>query len=766
MINQYNFYYIEKATRKKLKNLEKSIFFSNRKEYKCISMFPYPSGLLHLGHFRNYIINDLICRKKLIKGYKSFMFFGWDSFGLPAEKKSIEKKMNPKEWVKKNIIMMKNQLNKMCLIINWNNEIVTSKVSYYKYNQLLFKYLFKHKFIFKRKNWVNWDNVDKTVLSEEQVIKGKGWRSNSLIKKKLLPMYYFSVKKIIKSILNYPVNNWPKKVINLQNKWIGKKKCFKFFFYFNKKKFSFYTYKIKNLFFYNSIHISYENYSFIKNILKYKYIFKKIYNFVNSKKKLYYTGLNAYFYFYKKIKYKIIISKSCYNRYIILKKCKKYNTNNFLLKIFLKIFLKENCFKKFKKYLNNKKKAKKTYIFRLKDWSLSRQRYWGTPIPLLKCKRCGFFIKKIPFKNPFSDKKYINYFNLKKKNYIFQKCSKCKGNLKKEIETLDTFFDSSWYFLKFFVKNPFKKKINIKPINTYIGGIEHAILHLLYIKYIFIFMKKINMCNLINPLKKIITQGLVLNYSYFSKKKNYYIKGNKNIKEKDIVVKLEKMSKSKKNGLNPNDLIKKYGIDCLRMYIFFSCSLKDELIFDEKKIIGIKRFITNIWKFFIKINFKNFNKKENNSLDKKEKNFFKLIVNNLITSYENLKINKVISHLMVFFKKIKYTLKIKKKIDNFFFEIIVRFLSFIHPISPLFSYFLWNSTGINKIKNEIYNVNTFKKYNIKKNIFIKFYINGKFLFNKKIKKIKIHKFIKNKIINKNFKFIINNNVCNILHEKI
>ncbi|MGX7576512.1 class I tRNA ligase family protein [Candidatus Vidania fulgoroideorum] len=648
MINYYNIKYLEKFAYKYLRNLEKIVYKErNKKEYLCISMFPYPSGMLHLGHFRNYIINDLICRIKLIKGYKSFMFFGWDSFGLPAEKKSIEKNLNPIVWVKKNILLMKNQINKMCLIINWKKELNTSSIDYYYYNQLLFKNLFKYKYIYIRKNWVNWDSVDKTVLAEEQVINGRGWRSNSLIKKKLMPMYYFSVKKILHSLIKNKEKYSPKSVLKLQKKWISKKYYYFFYFYFKKKKIKFFVKNIKDLFFGNSLLVSYENFYFI-SLLKKK---EEIKNFVNSDKKFYDTKIYGTFYFFKKIKYKIIITKDYYDKNIILKKIVKFNPNKFLIKIFLKIFLKKIYLKKFFFFFKKNIFCKKKYISKLKDWSLSRQRYWGTPIPVLKCKCCGFIISKIPVKIKNFNKKieYNTFFNYKN----IKKCYICKKKSIQENETLDTFFDSSWYFIKYFLDEPFKKFMFLNKIDKYIGGIEHSILHLLYVKYIFIFLKKIKMCNIINPFNKILVQGLVLNKSYYSKKYKKYVNFRKlNSKEK-YIIKTEKMSKSKKNGINPINLISRYGVDCLRMFIFFSCNIKDNLIFDEKKIKGIQRFIKKVWNFLIKLNFKNFDISKKDFLEIEEKILLKKIVNNIIYNYKKLKINIVISYLMILFKELK-----------------------------------------------------------------------------------------------------------------
>ncbi|MGX7589496.1 class I tRNA ligase family protein [Candidatus Vidania fulgoroideorum] len=653
MINNYNKEIIEKNGRKILKKYENKILNSNRKEYLCISMFPYPSGKLHLGHFRNYTLNDFICRYKIIKKKKSFIYFGWDSFGLPAENAAIKKKIIPKKWVKKNILYMKKQLKKMSLFVIWEKEINTSNKSYYLNNQKIFINFLYKKFIYRKKEWVNWDPKDKTVLADEQVIKGRGWRSNEIIIKKKIFMYFIKIKKIINLLYTKTFKlKWPLKVINSQKRWINKKKYYCFILYIKKQKIKVYSLNIFDFLNTNIILIPFY-FEKINFFLKKKSIKNNLKNFL--KKKSFNTKIKAFFYINnKKIFYKIYFFKYCINKFYFPK-------NNF--------FYKKKINRKFiKKNLLNSIK----YIFHLKDWSISRQRKWGTKIPLFYCFGCKILKTK--------------------------KICVCKKYMKKEKDTLDTFFDSSWYFLKYFYKNPFKEKNINKKIDLYIGGIEHSVLHLLYVRIFFIYLNKLKITKFKNPFKKLLIHGLILNKSFFLKKKSKYLKISK-LKSKSVKIKIEKMSKSKKNGVNPLKLIKKYGSDTLRMFIFFLNEPKKNIIWEEKKIKGCYRFINKIWIFFVNINYKNLK-------NFCKKNFFKIYYKKIFSSYKKKKTNNIVSSLMIFFNEIK------KNFENNFLNInfskaIRDFLIFLHPICPLVTSVIWETTGINKKFGNIYNNNPF-----------------------------------------------------------
>ncbi|MGX7582554.1 class I tRNA ligase family protein [Candidatus Vidania fulgoroideorum] len=651
----YNIKTIEKKGCEILKKYEKKIINSNRREFYCISMFPYPSGKLHIGHFRNYTLNDFICRYKILKKNKSFVYFGWDSFGLPAENAAIKKNTNPKKWITSNINYMKKQLKKMSIFILWEKEINTSEKEYYSINKKIFMKFLNNKIIYRKKDWVNWDPVDKTVLANEQVINGRGWRSNSLIIKKKVFMYFLKVKKIVNTLYIKTFKlKWPKKVINSQIKWINKKKYYCFILYLDNLKIKVYSLSIFGPFNTKEIIVPFY-FKKIYNLCK-KYI-KKIKKKFLFKKKIY-SNKKAYLFFNnKKIKYKIYFFK--------------YNEINKFCFFQDKIYYKNIFKKKIKKYIKINLLKNVKNIFNLKDWSLSRQRKWGSRIPIFYCNKCKTINKKIL-------------------------CIMCKNKNIKETDTLDTFFDSSWYFLKYFYKNPIKKFIK-KKIDIYIGGTDHSILHLLYVRIFFFYLKKIKIVNYTNPFKKLLLHGMVKNYSYFSTKYQKYIKKIKY--KKNDIIKLEKMSKSKKNGINPCKIIKKYGSDVLRMFIFFLNKPDKDIVWDDRKILGCLRFLKKTWNLINLVNYKNISNVQLNinNLHKNEKK--------IIEMYKKKNTNKLISILMIQINKIK---KLKLETYNYkLFKIIKNFLLFLHPICPLITSVLWEITGNFKFFGSIYENNPF-----------------------------------------------------------
>ncbi|AXN02525.1 Leucyl-tRNA synthetase [Candidatus Vidania fulgoroideae] len=641
---------------------KKKIENSIKKQNKFfVSMIPYPSGKLHLGHIRNYTINDIICRRLNIK-----MFMGWDSFGLPAENFSIRKKIKTKNCVKNNIKNMKKIMLRMGFNINWSKEFKTSSKKYYKYTQFFFLKFFQNGYIYKKKTILYWDSSDKTVLSREQIINGKGWRSGKKVTRKLINSYFIKLgKKLINSILrDIKKSKWPENIKDKQIKWIGKLNGNKFknknnVFFFKKKHF-------------NSIIISFNNINFIKKFKKNNYISnffkKKINEFDIKKKKLYFIG-------FKNIKNKkipiFVYNKLKYNKY--------YHTTN--INPFLKIEFLKNFNKKTKIYKIKKENSKKTSTYKILDWNISRQRYWGTPIPIIICKKCGLVpYKKLPLK--INKLKYYN-----KKTLV--KCTNCKKKSLKEKDTLDTFFDSSWYFLFFSSTIFFKKnsinKIDSKKINIYIGGEEHSILHLLYSRIFLKLLKKIKLLNFSEPFEKLIIQGLILNKTFFIKKK----KKKKWIKEKNIKIykkvyegNIKKMSKSKKNGIDPKDYIKKFGADSLRMYIIFIAPIKKNFLWNGEKIIGCYRFIRKIWNFSIKFV----------SLKKKEFNF--RINENFKKLYKKNSLNILVSELMIYFKILKNMCKKYK--NNLIEQKFSFFLKNLYPICPFVSSYIWMMLKFNK----------------------------------------------------------------------
>jgi leucyl-tRNA synthetase len=632
MINEYNHKKIEKKWQRmwetdKIFNVKEK----KKKKYYCLVMLPYPSGELHMGHVRNYSIGDAIARFHIMNNENVLHPIGWDSFGLPAENAAIKNKIHPKLWTKHNIDKMKKQFKNLGFSYDWTREIKTSDKKYYLWTQWLFLKMFKNDLIFRKNSKVNWCNLCKTVLANEQVLNGKCWRCNNGIEYKNMEQWFIKITSYANDLLDGHVNlinHWPKQVLSMQKNWIGKSYgveiYFKLFNIYNKKIIVFTTrpetifgvtfivlapeHKIINelkeyITNYNDVsNYVFENY---KKLNKDKFIDKnnktgvklegiyainpfnmeKIPIFVSNYSLIEYgTGAimavpahdKRDFEFANKynIKIKQVIKSNTlieypYEQDGILINSENFNGINSREAFSIIIdFIEKNNF------------GKKVIKFKLKDWLISRQRYWGTPIPIIYCKNCGIVTVKeenlpLSFPEKISDiKKFIN-----------TKCPKCGINAKRETDTMDTFLDSSWYYMRYCDannnKNIFcKEKINYwMPVDQYIGGIEHACMHLLYSRFWCKVMKDLGLIKYSEPFTNLLTQGMVT------------LNGHA-------------MSKSKNNVVSPDELIEKYGADTVRLFILFSAPPTKQLNWSFSGIQGCWRFINRIWNLFYIINTK------------------------------------------------------------------------------------------------------------------------------------------------------------------
>ncbi len=793
-MNKYNHKKIEKKIQKFwIKNkIFKSKINIKKKKYYCLCMLPYPSGKLHIGHVRNYTIGDIISRYQRLKNKNVLHPIGWDSFGLPAENAAIKNKSTPYKWTINNIKYMKKQLLMLGISYDWDREINTCDPNFYKWEQWLFIKLFEKKLLYKKKSIVNWCPKDKTVLANEQVISNKCWRCNTKIKYKNISQWFIKITKYAKYLwkdLKY-LKYWPKKVKKMQKEWIGKCKgiIIKLFIKSIKKNIKIFTKNINNI--ENIICISISLNHNLINIIKKKkiYIYKKI------KKNIYknknecigiYTEFNA---INPLNKNNIPIwvtnfTEDLYNTksiFIIKKYCKKHDTFIKKYKLNNKIVQKNKY--NIKKKLFKKKIIKKKTNFKLKDWVISRQKYWGVPIPIEYKNNIYKTInkKKLPLKLPkLKNKKFCS--NFLKINTSWNSFKKNNKIIKRETDTLDTFMESSWYYLRYISPKCNNKIFDTKkanywlPIDIYIGGIEHANMHLIYFRFMHKFFKNIGLVKSIEPVKKLICQGTVLvdTYYYIDKnKKKKWINfnkiekkkiNNKNIfylKNKNITLKYigkYKMSKSKNNGVNPNKIIKKYGADTLRLFIIFASPIEKNLEWNEKNIIGCYRFLNRLWKLVFEFkNIKIINYTNNNIEKQKYIKYFLNTTINEINKDMNIKnqFNTVISKIMKFTKILKnykinnykdYTLK--KKCIN-------KNLILIYPFAPHISFYLWKKMGNNINIDESFWPKINKKYlNIKNKINLVIQINGKTkkkisIFNNLDKNKIINYIYKNKIINK------------------
>ena len=656
------------AIEKKWQNIFLKSNLSNPKGQKfyCLEMFPYPSGKIHMGHVRNYTIGDVIARFKFMNGFNVLHPMGWDSFGLPAENAARLNNLSPSNWTKENIKIMKKQLQMLGLSINWDHEISTCDDDYYKHQQSMFIDFYNTGLISRKETYVNWDPVEKTVLANEQVINGRGWRSNAIVERKKLSQWFLNISKYSDELLTDLDNlkGWPEKVKTMQKNWIGKSfGCDLVFNITNSKnKIRVFTTRPDTIFGATFIALSPDHE--LNESFKNKESFKK---FKDACAKTGTTeealalaekiGFNTNLYvdhpFIKDSKIPVFFANfvlmdygngaifGCpahdqrdfdfatkYKLPVIPVVSDDKNKNENLTKAYTgpgKIinsdFLNGLTVENAKKIIIDKIEkigiGKKRILFRLKDWGVSRQRYWGCPIPMIylddgSCVPVDKNELPIKLPNDIDLKAPGNPLN----NHPTWKKTKHKKTGKpatRETDTLDTFVDSSWYFLRFcspktkdsaFDKN----KANYwMPVDQYIGGIEHAILHLLYSRF---FMRAINQTEnkikIKEPFKNLFTQGMVCHETYKDKNGNWLYPedveksdNNKFFKKSDksivTVGPSESMSKSKKNTVDPEEMIKKYGADAVRWFILSDSPPEKDIQWSDNGVASANKFLQRVW---------------------------------------------------------------------------------------------------------------------------------------------------------------------------
>ena len=746
-MERYNFQVIEK----KWQELLSSKKLNNRdgKKFYCLEMFPYPSGKIHMGHVRNYTIGDVIARFKYLKGFNVLHPMGWDAFGLPAENASRLNNLHPGDWTKKNIEVMKSQLKMLGLSIDWDQEISTCDEEYYKHQQELFIDFYNHGLVSRKETYVNWDPVEQTVLANEQVINGRGWRSNAIVERKKLSQWFLNITKFAEPLLNEldNLNGWPEKVKLMQKNWIGKSfGCEINFKIFDKKdEIKVFTTRPDTIFGASFLALSSDHPlskkfknddAFIKfkeecnktgtteealanaDKLGFNSDFFAEHPFIKNKKiPIFFAnfvlmdygtgaifGCPAHdqrdFDFAKKYELEIIEVVSDGAK----KKLNKAYTGNG--KIINSDFLDGlDIVKAKEKVINEIEKlnlGKKKTLFRLKDWGISRQRYWGCPIPMIYLED-GSVVPVDKSELPVLLPKDVNLdtkgnpleMHPTWKNTIHKKTGE---KAKRETDTLDTFVDSSWYFFRFCSPNyssaPFDEKQIEKwmPVDQYIGGIEHAILHLLYSRF---FTKSINSIykniNISEPFKNLFTQGMVCHETYKDIKGNWLypdevekvsegVKIKKSDKQNVIIGPPESMSKSKKNTIDPEIMIKQYGADSVRWFILSDSPPEKDVQWSDTGVVSSNKFLQKIWNLNNLINHR-----KNKSINQKIVESFNLEVDQLIyridKSIEEFKFNVSIAHFYEAYNLFnKY---IDKEVSNdSLFDNFVKIVKLMIPFTP------------------------------------------------------------------------------------
>ena len=729
----------------------------SKKKFYCLEMFPYPSGKIHMGHVRNYTIGDVLSRYKSLEGFNVLHPMGWDAFGMPAENAARENNLNPKEWTNKNISAMKKQLKKLGLSIDWDREISTCSEDYYKHQQQFFLELYKKGLVYRKENYVNWDPVDQTVLANEQVIDGKGWRSGAIVERKRLNQWFFNISKFSQELLDGldKLDDWPNKVKIMQKNWIGKsfgcEISFKIKGNLPINEIKCFTTRPDTLFGFSFLALSADH-----EIAKY---FEKDKKFQEFKKECSKTGTTEEaIAIGEKIGFKTDLEAInplnpsqkvpvFFANFVLMDYgfgavfgcpahdqrdydfAKKYNltiktvvkpldeNDNYHVKdeayagpgiIINSNYLNglkvpEESVLKTINILEEKKIGKKQINFRLKDWGVSRQRYWGCPIPIVYDKEGN--VKGVP--DEYLPVKLPENINLNTKGNPLDLETNWKNitidgkKYIRETDTLDTFVCSSWYYLRFCSPNEKKYGFNEEevnywmPVDQYIGGVEHAILHLLYSRF---FMRAIGYKNegfkFKEPFEGLFTQGMVCHETYKDKNNNWIspeeivtINGKKMLKnqpnEEVKVGPSESMSKSKKNTVDPEKIIEIYGADAARLFILSDSPPEKDVQWSEDGIASSHKFIQKLWslnhKILEKIN-KNYEKDDDDEIIKFTNKFIKKMTENLKNFSYNILIANLHEMHNFFSKKLdkNYT---KNTLQTNFEKILITMI----PIIPHFA---------------------------------------------------------------------------------
>jgi leucyl-tRNA synthetase len=649
---------------------------SPKPKYYCLSMFPYPSGKLHMGHVRNYTIGDVLARYHHMKGYNVMQPMGWDAFGLPAENAAMANNVPPAAWTYSNIEYMKQQLKSLGLGVDWSREVTTCKPDYYRWEQWLFTRLFKKGVIYKKTAVVNWDPVDNTVLANEQVIDGRGWRSGAVVEKRDIPMYFFRITQYADELLQDldTLPGWPEQVKTMQANWIGKSYGVRFAFPYEldgkQDKLWVYTTRADTIMGVTFVAVAAEhplatraaqgNAKLAAFIEECKHGGVAEADIATMEKKGMDTGL--------KVTHPLNgeLVPVWIGNYVLMGYgegavmavpahderdfgfAKKYN-----LPIRQSIAVKDQAFSDAAwqewyadkengtcvnsgKYdglnysqavdaiaadLSAKGLGEKKVQFRLRDWGISRQRYWGCPIPIIHCPSCGDV--PVPVKLPEDVVPDGAGSPLAKMPEFYEcNCPQCSGPARRETDTMDTFVESSWYYARYASPQCDTGMVDKMaaqkwlPVDQYIGGIEHAILHLLYARFFHKLMRDEGLVQGNEPFNNLLTQGMVVAPTFYREggdgKKQWINPADVDVevdaKARPIGAKLiadgkpvviggtEKMSKSKNNGVDPQAIIDAYGADTARVFMMFAAPPDQQLEWSDTGVEGSFRFLKRVWK--------------------------------------------------------------------------------------------------------------------------------------------------------------------------
>ncbi len=610
----------------------------NKEKFYCLAMFPYPSGHLHMGHARNYTIADVISRYQRMQGKNVLQPIGWDAFGLPAENAAMENKVPPAKWTYGNIDYMRQQLQRLGYAYDWTRELATCHRNYYRWEQWFFTRLFKKGLAYKKEAEVNWDPVDQTVLANEQVVEGRGWRSGALVERRSIPQWFIKISAFSQELLDdlQFLKGWPEKVKTMQSNWIGRSDGIDLLFEVacesedSLKRLSVYTTRPDTLLGVTYVAVAPQHplakkaastnpglADFIEQQIKIKVAeadlatmeklgmdtgLKAIHPITDAEVKIFVANFVLMSYgsgavmavpghdqrdweFAKKygLEIKQVIKPASPNSFCDLKEAAYVekgiliNSGEFDGHDF------ESAFEAIALHLDKTGKGQKTINYRLRDWGVSRQRYWGAPIPMINCNTCGSVPvpdEDLPVILPEDIEFDDSGSPLGKMQEFFKvECPKCHEEAQRETDTFDTFMESSWYYARFTCCDQDDSMLDHRanywlPVDQYIGGIEHAILHLLYARFYHKLLRNEGLVNSDEPFTHLLTQGMVLKDGH-------------------------KMSKSKDNTVDPMPLIEKYGADTVRMFVMFASPPDQSLDWSDSGVEGSSRFLKRLWKIVV-----------------------------------------------------------------------------------------------------------------------------------------------------------------------
>ena len=745
---------------------------SIKPKYYVLEMWPYPSGKLHMGHVRNYTIGDVVARYKRARGFNVLHPMGWDAFGSPAENAALNEAVHPADWTYQRIEFMRKELQALGFSFDWDRELTTCSVEYYRHEQTLFLEFFKQGLIYRKESYINWDPVEHTVLSNEQVIDGKGWRSGAVVEKRKLKQWYFRISDFAEELLNdldLLKEGWPEKVISMQRNWIGRSEGAEINFKIKDQPnaITVYTTRPDTIFGTSFIGLSAHH----PLTEKWAQNNSGLQNFINdcnqagtaqeiidkAEKKGFNTGFVARHPLQPDVLLPIYIANFVLMDYgtgaimgvpahderdhefacqydlpikpVISPAKESAIAHDFtkqaytgLGKIINSNFLDGLTVDEAKartlKELIDRGLGRATTTYRLRDWCISRQRYWGCPIPIIHCLTCGdvpVLAKDLPIELPVDvhfDKPGSPLAN--HDTWKNTTCPQCKALAARETDTLDTFFNSSWYFTRFCSPHSDevfdKEKIEAwLPVDQYIGGVEHAILHLLYARF---FTRALKHCGYISfkePFKALLTQGMVCHETYKTV-------GGEWVYPTDVVHRdgqlfhaitgesiirgrVEKMSKSKKNTVNVTSILDEYGVDAARLFVISDTPPERDFDWSEEGIQGSWRFLHRVWRQVTALYTADLS--ENNGNEKAMLSQAHRLLHDATQDLETFNLNRYTARLREFSNTILDGAQHKQYTPQSREEIIIIFISLLHLVAPHLAEELWQTTGHQQSLNEV-----------------------------------------------------------------